>query len=83
MDESLHGRIEHQIAELRAANPRITHCRGVLEEWDEGGERRYALQLDIRWPQHQTFLTGGAHADPYEALRAAFDAAAKHMATLH
>jgi hypothetical protein len=80
MDESLHARIQHEIAELRAAYPRIAHCHGALEDWDEGGERRYAMRLDIRWPQHQTLLTGGAHPDPYSALRAAFDAAARHIA---
>lgn len=80
MDESLQAHIQHEIAELRAACPRIAHCHGALEDWDEGGERRYAMRLDIRWPQHQTLLTSAPHPSPYSALRSAFDAAARHLA---
>lgn len=80
MDESLNARIQHEIAALRAAYPRVSHFHGVLEDRDDGGERRYALRLDIRWPQHQALVSSGERADPYAALRCAFDAAARHLA---
>jgi hypothetical protein len=30
----------------------ITVCHATLEDWREDAEHRYALPLDIRWPQH-------------------------------
>jgi hypothetical protein len=51
--DTLRADIEHRIAELCAAHPRISHCSARMEDWREGGKPRYALGLDIRWPQHQ------------------------------
>lgn len=67
--------IEHAIAELRAAFPRIAEVRPALE----GADRAWSLRLDIRWPQHQTLLCGPLKGDPQEAVRAAFDAARAHL----
>ena len=48
--DSLQADIEHRIAELHAAYPRISHCSARMEDWREGGKPRYALGLGIRWP---------------------------------
>lgn len=48
--ESLPAGIQHAIAELRAAQPRISACHASLEAWQEAAEPRFALQLDIRSP---------------------------------
>lgn len=82
MDDSLQARMQHEIAELRAAYPRITGCHAALDEWREGADSRYALRLDIRWPQHQSLISGAAKADAYAALHAAFAAARRRGAAL-
>ena len=70
--DSLRGEIEHRIVELRAACPRISHCSARMEDWREGGKPRYALGLDIRWPQHQSLVSGPACASAEEAVEATF-----------
>jgi hypothetical protein len=82
MDDSLQARIEHEIADLRAAYPAIRAMHAVLEDWQEDAEHRYALRLDIRLPQHQSLLSGGAQASAYAAVHAAFNAASERMAAL-
>lgn len=69
--DALEPAIQHAIAELKAAFPRIAEVRPALE----GADRAWSLRLDIRWPQHQTLLCGPLKGDPQEAVRAAFDAA--------
>ena len=81
MDDDLQARIQHEIAELRAAHPRITAFHAALEQWFEGTDARYSLGLDIRWPQHQSLISSEARSSAYAAVRAAFDAAAKQLAT--
>ena len=71
-NDSLGAEIEHRIAELCAAHPRISHCSARMEDWREGGKPRYALGLDIRWPQHQSLVSGPACASAEEAVEAAF-----------
>jgi hypothetical protein len=73
--DSLQARIQHSIAELRGAYPRITVCHATLEHWHEGSKARWALQLDIRWMQHQSLISGPARRSDREAVRAAFDLA--------
>jgi hypothetical protein len=80
--DSLQADMEHRIAELRAAYPRISDCRATLEDWREGGARRHSLRLDIRWPQHQSLISGPARESPEEAVQAAFDAATRSL-TVH
>lgn len=70
--DNLRAEIEHRIIELRAAYPRISHCSARMEDWREGGKPRYALGLDIRWPQHQSFVSGPSCASAEEAVEAAF-----------
>ncbi len=77
--ESLQARIELELARLKAHFPRITACRGTLDEWQEAGDSRYALRLDIRLPQHQTLLSGEAKDNPLAALRAALAAAERRL----
>ena len=72
---SLQARIQHEVADLRTLYPQIEACRATLDEWKEGDQARYALQLDIRWAQHQTLVSGTAKDDVNAALRAAFEAA--------
>jgi hypothetical protein len=75
--------IEHRIAELRAAYPRIGACHASLEDWREGATRRYALQLDIRWPQHQSLIAGPARGSAEQAIEDAFRAAARGLEQAH
>jgi hypothetical protein len=75
--------IEHRIAELRARYPRVTFCRAALEHWSEGGELRYALGLDTRWPEHQTLVSGPARPSPEQAVEAAFEKAARRLEEIH
>jgi hypothetical protein len=82
MDDDLQARIQHEIAELRAAYPRITGCRAALDEWKEGADTRCSLRLDLRLPQHQSLISGEPRNSAYAALRAAFDAAAQHLASI-
>jgi hypothetical protein len=77
--DSLPAGIEHRIAELRTAHPRISACRATLEDWHEGAEPRYSLRLDIRWPQHQSLIAGPARASAAQAVEAAFDAATRSL----
>ena len=73
--DSLQARIEHESAELRALYPHIKDCLTAMVQWSEGGEKRYALGLDIRWPQHQTLISGEAKDSAAAAIAAAFHTA--------
>ena len=75
MKSDVQARIEHEIAELRGAWPRITSCHSALRTWLEDGAPRHSLWLDIRWPQHQSIVSGPASAGVEEALQAGFDKA--------
>jgi len=77
--DSLQARIQHAIADLRAAFPRIGACHAALEDWHEGAEARYSLRLDIRWPQHQSIVSGPVRASAEQAVQAAFDKAARSL----
>ena len=81
--DPLSASIEHYIAELRARYPRVTFCRAALEHWAEGDEPRHALRLDLRWPQHQSLLSGPACASAEQAVEAAFAAAARRLEEIH
>ena len=70
--DSIHARIEHESAELRARYPHVTECRTALVQLNEAGKKRYSLKLDLRWPQHQTLLNGDAMDDAGAAISAAF-----------
>lgn len=70
--DSIHARVEHESAELRARFPHITECRSALVQWNEAGKKIYSLKLDLRWPQHQTLLAGDATEDAGAAIATAF-----------
>jgi len=70
--DSVQARIEHESAELRTRYPQITDCRTALVQWNDAGKKRYSLKLDIRWPEHQTLLSGEAMDDAGAAIAAAF-----------
>ena len=70
--DSVHARIAHESAELRACYPHITDCRTALVQWNEAGKKRYSLKLDLRWPEHQTLVSGAAMDDAAAAIAAAF-----------
>ena len=78
----LQARIEHGIAHLRAAHPRIDACSPHLDQWREKGRPRYALRLDVRWPQHQGLVSGPARDSAAEAVQAGL-AAAQRSFTSH
>ena len=77
--DSLQGRIEHEIAELRGAFPRVESCLSALVQWKDGEQERYSLDLDIRWPQHQTLVSGPAQASADAAVEAALRAAREQL----
>lgn len=78
-DDSLHARIEHESAGLRARHPQITDCHSAMVQWTKDGEKRYALHLDIRWPEHQTLVSGEAKDSATAAIAAAFETARQRL----
>ena len=81
--DSLRAGVEHRIAELRSAYPRISVCHAMLEDWHEGAGPRYSLRLDVRWPQHQSLVSGPARASADEAVDAAFELARRSLEPRH
>jgi ribosome-associated translation inhibitor RaiA len=77
--ESLRASIQHRIAELRGAYPRIAACQAALEDWHEHTGKRHSLSFDIRWPQHQSLISGPARESAEQAIRAALDAAERSL----
>lgn len=77
--ETLQARIHHELAEFQACFPQIRACRSTLDEWQDEDGSHYALRLDIRWPEHQTLLSGEAKDNPLGAVRAALDAARRQL----
>ena len=70
--DTLQARIEHEIAGLRGAFPQVASCESALVQWSDNGQARYSLGLDIRWPQHQSLVSGPAEASAEAAVGAAF-----------
>ncbi|HEX6528408.1 MAG TPA: hypothetical protein VF004_01225 [Burkholderiales bacterium] len=79
-NEGLPAELGHRIAELRARHPRVHSCEALIEDWQEDGETRHAVRLDIRWPQHQHLVSGPARAGAAQALQAAFEKATEQLA---
>lgn len=77
--DMLQARLEHEIAELRAAFPRVESCHSALVQWKDGEQPRYSLGLDIRWPQHQVLVSGSAQASAEAAVAAAFRLARERL----
>jgi len=75
--------IELRIAELRAAHPRISVCHASLDEWHEDAGARHALRLDIRWPQHQSLVSGPARPSARAAVEAAFELVERTLEKAH
>lgn len=83
MKSDTHARIEHEVAELRGAYPRITVCHSALRTWYEAGAPRHSLWLDLRWPEHQSIVSGPASASAEQAVQAGFDKAREVLAAAH
>jgi hypothetical protein len=83
MKSDAHARIEHEIAELRGAYPRIRTCHPALRNWYEGAQPRHSLWLDLRWAQHQSIISGPACDSAHEALSAGFDKARRTLEAAH
>jgi hypothetical protein len=77
--ESLQARIEHESAELRALYPHIKDCQAALRRWSDAEGVHHSLHLDIRWPQHQSLVSGEAHADAAVAIEAGFRTARQRV----
>jgi len=77
--QSTQERIEQETVQLRAAFPAIQHCHTALVQWKEDDAARYSLHLDIRWPQHQTLVSGQARDSAEAAIGAAFQAARERL----
>ena len=78
-NDGLQAGIEQRIAELRAAHPRVTACHASLDAWREGAATRHSLRLEIRWPQHQSLVSGPARDSAEQAVEAGFAAAARSL----
>ena len=77
--QSLQARIEHESAELRALYPRIKDCHTALVRWTGASGDHLSLHLDIRWPQHQTLVSGPARDSAAAAVEAGFHAARERV----
>lgn len=77
--DNVQARIEHEIAELRAAHPHVVDCHTALVRWSADGKPRYTLGLDIRWPQHQTLVAGESRESAEAAISAAFKTARERL----
>lgn len=77
--QSTRERIEQETVQLRAGFPHIKDCHSALVQWKEGDATRYSLHLDIRWPQHQTLISGQARDSAEAAIGAAFQAARERL----
>lgn len=77
--QSVHARIEHESAELRALYPHIKDCLAALVRFSDAQGPHYALRLDIRWPQHQTLVSGEPKDDAAAAIEAGFHAARERV----
>ena len=77
--DMLQARLEHEIAELRGAFPRVESCHSALMQWKDSEQARYSLGLDIRWPQHQVLVSGPAQPSADTAVEAAFRLARERL----
>jgi len=77
--DKLQARLEHEIAELRGAFPRVDSCHSALMQWKDGEQARYSLGLDIRGPQRQALVSGPAQASIEAAVEAAFRLARERL----
>jgi hypothetical protein len=77
--QSAQERIEQETVQLRAGFPHVTHCHTALVQWKDGDVKRYSLHLDIRWPQHQTLISGQARDSAEAAIGAAFQVARERL----
>jgi hypothetical protein len=74
------AKIEHENAELRARFPHVRESLPALVHWSEGEQARYSLSLDIRWPQHQSLVSGPPQASAEAAVEAGFRLARERLA---
>ena len=70
--DAIRAHIERKSVELRQQYPDMTHCDSALSQRREDGKLRYALYLELRWPQTQVLVTGPVHGDAGTAIDAAF-----------
>jgi len=77
--ESLQARIEHESVELRALYPHIKDCHAALACWTDAAGVHHALHLDIRWPQHQTLVSGESKDNAAAAIEAGFRTARQRV----
>ena len=76
---SLQARIEHESAELRALYPHIKDCQAALLCWTDAEGVHHSLHLDIRWPNHQTLVSGEPKEDAGAAIEAGFRTARERV----
>lgn len=70
--DSLQARIHLESAELHTLYPHIQKCHTALVRWVDPEGSHYSMHLDIRWPQHQTLVNGGAKDSPTVAIADGF-----------
>ena len=71
----LQASLNCRIADLRSAYPRITVCHAALQTVRDGARVRHSLWLDLRWPEHQSIVSGPVRESVEDALQAGFDKA--------
>ena len=77
--DSIQSRVENEHAELRALFPHIEHCHTALMRWSDAEGPHHSLGLDIRWPQHQTLVSGPARDSAEAAVEAGFELARQRL----
>jgi hypothetical protein len=83
VSDSLHAFIEHGIAELRGAYPRITSCLFALRGSPDGERKLHSLWLEIRWPGHQSIVSGPACESEHAAVEAGLEKARRLLDEAH
>lgn len=77
--DSLQARIEHESAELRTLYPHVKDCDAALVRWTDAEGVHHSLHLDIRWPDHQTLVSGEPKDDAATAIQSAFRTARQRV----
>jgi hypothetical protein len=77
--ETHYGACHYERVHQRALYPHIKDCHTAMIHWTDGEGSHYSLRLDVRWPQHQTLVSGEAKDDAAAALAAGFHAARERL----
>lgn len=79
--EPLEAAIRENAAKLEGLGAGITSCRVVVEERarHQSNGREFSVRVDLRVPGREIVVNRAHHADPYAAVREAFDDARRRL----